>query len=157
MKCNNLLTLRNVWTLYMAVKRGLSRQVRDVDWGLLKIKWHQGEQLDIKERKTGGWSLIFSRQTLVHLCTLSSAQITPLHILTNSSLIIILLPKLYNQVIGSQDSAVGIATGYGLDGRVVGVQVTVRGRFFSSPHRPVRFWGPPILLASGYPKLFPRV
>jgi hypothetical protein len=34
------------------------------------------------------------------------------------------------------DSSVGIATGYGLDGRGVGVRVRVGVRFFSSPRRP---------------------
>jgi hypothetical protein len=35
----------------------------------------------------------------------------------------------------SRDSAVGIATGYGLDGRRDAVRATVRARFFSSPLR----------------------
>jgi hypothetical protein len=47
----------------------------------------------------------------------------------------------------SQDSAVGIATGYGLDGRAVGVRVPVGGRFFSSSRHPDQFWG----LYSAYP------
>jgi hypothetical protein len=43
-----------------------------------------------------------------------------------------------------RDSAVGIATGYGLDNRGVGVgiRVPVGSRIFSSPRRPDRFWGP---------------
>jgi hypothetical protein len=55
-----------------------------------------------------------------------------------------------------QDSAVGIATGYGLGGRGVGVRVPVRVIFFSSPRRPDQFWGPPSLLSSGYRRLFLR-
>jgi hypothetical protein len=51
----------------------------------------------------------------------------------------------------SRDSVVGIATGYGLDDRGVGV----RG-IFSSPSRPDRLWGPPILLSNGYLVFFPR-
>jgi hypothetical protein len=43
----------------------------------------------------------------------------------------------------SQDSAVGIANGHGLDDRGVGVRVPVRSRIFSSPRRPDRFWGRP--------------
>jgi hypothetical protein len=43
----------------------------------------------------------------------------------------------------SLDSAVGIATGYGLDDRVVGVRVAVGSRISSSPRRPDRLWGPP--------------
>jgi hypothetical protein len=38
-----------------------------------------------------------------------------------------------------------IATGYGLDGREAGVRFSVGDRFFSSPRRPDRFWGPPRL------------
>jgi hypothetical protein len=41
----------------------------------------------------------------------------------------------------SRDSAVGIASGYELDGRGVGVRVPVGSRMFSSSRRPDRFWG----------------
>jgi hypothetical protein len=37
---------------------------------------------------------------------------------------------------GSLDCVVGIATGYRLDGRGVGVRVPVRSSIFSSPRRP---------------------
>jgi hypothetical protein len=40
-----------------------------------------------------------------------------------------------------QDSSVGIATGYGLDDRGVGVRVSVGSRIFSSPRRPDWLWG----------------
>jgi hypothetical protein len=50
----------------------------------------------------------------------------------------------------SRDSAVGIATGYGLDDRGVGVWVSVGVRIFTSPCRPDRLWGPPNLLSNGY-------
>jgi hypothetical protein len=46
---------------------------------------------------------------------------------------------------------VGIATGYGLDDRGVGIQVPVGSRIFSSPSRRDRLWGPPNLLSNGYP------
>jgi hypothetical protein len=52
----------------------------------------------------------------------------------------------YWTIMRSRDSAVGIATGYGLDDRGVGVRVLVRSRIFSSPRRPDRLWGQPNLL-----------
>jgi hypothetical protein len=50
----------------------------------------------------------------------------------------------------SRDSVAGIATGYGLDDREVGVRVPVGSRIIFSPRRPDRFWGPPSLLSIGY-------
>jgi hypothetical protein len=44
-------------------------------------------------------------------------------------------------------SAVGIATGHGLDDRGVGVRVPVGTRIFSSPRRPDRLWDSPSLLS----------
>jgi hypothetical protein len=52
--------------------------------------------------------------------------------------------------ISNTDSVVGIATGYGLDDRGVGVRLLVGSRIFSSPRRPGRLWGPPNLLSNGY-------
>jgi hypothetical protein len=54
----------------------------------------------------------------------------------------------------SQDSVVGIATGYGLDDRGVRVRVPVGSKIFSSPGRPDRLWGPPSLLSNGFQGLF---
>jgi hypothetical protein len=50
---------------------------------------------------------------------------------------------------GSQDSVVGIETGYGTDGRGVGVRVQVEARVISCPCYPDRLWGPPNLLYNG--------
>jgi hypothetical protein len=58
-----------------------------------------------------------------------------------------------NNVCTSTD---GIAIGYGLDDRGVGVRVPVGSRIFTSPRRPDRFWGPPSLLSNGYRGRFPR-
>jgi hypothetical protein len=44
----------------------------------------------------------------------------------------------------SRDSAVGIATSYGMVDREVGVQVPVGSRIFSYPRRPGRPWAHPI-------------
>jgi hypothetical protein len=50
----------------------------------------------------------------------------------------------------SRDSAVGIATGYGLDGWGVGVRVPVGARMVTSPCRPDRLWVPLRLLSNVY-------
>jgi hypothetical protein len=50
----------------------------------------------------------------------------------------------------SRVSVVGVATGYRLDERGIGVQVPVGSRIFFSPRRPDRLWGPPNILSSGY-------
>jgi hypothetical protein len=56
----------------------------------------------------------------------------------------------------SRDSAVGIATGYGLDDQGVGVRVLVGSKIFISASLPDRHWGPPSLLFNGFRGLFPR-
>jgi hypothetical protein len=55
----------------------------------------------------------------------------------------------------SRDSAVGIATGYGLDKREVRVRLPVGPTIVTSPCCPDRLWGPPNLLYNGYQGLFP--
>jgi hypothetical protein len=44
-------------------------------------------------------------------------------------------------MVRSRDSAVGIATAYGLDDRGVGVRIPVRSRNFCSLRRQDRLWG----------------
>jgi hypothetical protein len=59
-------------------------------------------------------------------------------------------------IVLSRISAVGVATGYGLDDQGVGVRVPVGARIFTSPRRPHRLWGPPNFLSNWYRRLFPR-
>jgi hypothetical protein len=63
-------------------------------------------------------------------------------------------PNATNKIIlaldGSRDSVVGIATGYGLDDRRVGVRAPVGSRIFCSQCHLDRLWGPTSLLS--YPK-----
>jgi hypothetical protein len=56
----------------------------------------------------------------------------------------------------SHGSVVGIATGYGLENRGVGVQVSVASRILTSPYHPDRLLCPPIFLSNGYRWVVPR-
>jgi hypothetical protein len=63
----------------------------------------------------------------------------------------LVITRMFKTIWGrSWDSVVGIATGYGLDDRGVGVRAPVGSRIFSSPLRPDRLWSPPNLLSNGY-------
>jgi hypothetical protein len=59
-------------------------------------------------------------------------------------------------IIRNRDSAVGIATGYELNGWGVRVRVPIEARFFSSPRRKNQFWSPPSLLSIRYRGFFPQ-
>jgi hypothetical protein len=56
----------------------------------------------------------------------------------------------------SRGSAVGIATGYGVDDRGVGVWLPVGSRIFSSPCLPDWLWGLPSFLSNAYRRLILR-
>jgi hypothetical protein len=53
------------------------------------------------------------------------------------------------------DSSLGIATGYGLDGKELEIDSRQGMWFLSFPQRPDRLWGSPSLLANGYRGVFP--
>jgi hypothetical protein len=55
----------------------------------------------------------------------------------------------------SRDSAVGIATSYGLDHQGIGVRVPVGARIFTSPCRLDWLWGPQASYAMGTGGSFP--
>jgi hypothetical protein len=52
--------------------------------------------------------------------------------------------------------SIGIADGYGLDDRGVGVRVPVTSKLFSSPRPPDRLWGPSSLLYNACRGQYPR-
>jgi hypothetical protein len=58
------------------------------------------------------------------------------------------LKRQYN--VWSRDSSVGIASGYGLVDRGVGVRVPVGSKIFSSPRSPDRLRGQPSILSNAY-------
>jgi hypothetical protein len=57
----------------------------------------------------------------------------------------------------SRDSAVGIATAYGLNDQEVGIQIPEGPRIFSSPRRPDWHWGLPSPYTMGARGFFPGV
>jgi hypothetical protein len=61
----------------------------------------------------------------------------------------------YLILLGTQDSSVGIVTGYRLNGWGVGFWAPVGARFSFSPHHPDWFWGSSSLLSKWYWRLFP--
>jgi hypothetical protein len=127
-------------------------------WSSLKVNLGSGGTCRLhlhgrrisQAKKGGGGLLPASSWFLACLIRLSwrwKRHVSPKHMLNFNGL---------HSVIWRLVSPFGVATGYGLDGRGVGVRVPVGPRLFSSPRRPDRFWGPPSLLSNGYQGLFPR-
>jgi hypothetical protein len=85
-------------------------------------------------------------RSVCYLLTLSYALLDSVNLIIFACL----LPTFKNR-----DSAVGIATGYGLDDQGVGVRIPVGARIFTSPCLPDRLWGPPNL-SNVYRGLFPQ-
>jgi hypothetical protein len=98
--------------------------------------------------------VITSFATSQHVLILASFNLAYLFVFSLSSpcsfCYVLMLLVLCTLCLGSRDSAVGIATGCGLDDGWVGVRVPVGSRIFYSPRRPDRLWGPPSLLSNGY-------
>jgi hypothetical protein len=61
--------------------------------------------------------------------------------LSHSQCVVHVFLNIHYPPIVSRDSAVGIATGCGLEDREDGVRIPVGSRIFSSPRRPDRLWG----------------
>jgi hypothetical protein len=58
--------------------------------------------------------------------------------------------SLFSFLCKGHGSAVGIATGCGLDDRGIGVRVLVEERIFTFPYRSDRLWSPHGLLSNGH-------
>jgi hypothetical protein len=89
-----------------------------------------------------------------HFCLYPSVCVSPQIFIRR----LIFVRSLFNDDTGNfmgRDSAVGIATSYGLDYQWVRVRVPVGARILISPCRPNRLWGPSSLLSNGYWGLFP--
>jgi hypothetical protein len=76
---------------------------------------------------------------------------------TNAIALFELLLLITVVMVRSQDSAVGIATGYDMDDRQVWVRIPVGSRIFSSPRRPDRIRPPPPSYPMVTGALSPRV
>jgi hypothetical protein len=85
-----------------------------------------------------------------------SASFTAVHCVWSCAVSCVLTFALLLILFRSRDNVVGIATGYRLDKRRVGVQVLAGSRSFSSPRCPDRLLGPPNLKSRGYRGNFPR-
>jgi hypothetical protein len=62
-------------------------------------------------------------------------------LMLGKNLLPLFLHSTYSIFMG-RGSSVGLANGYGLDNRGVGVRVPVEPRIFTSPHRPDQLWRP---------------
>jgi hypothetical protein len=111
------------------------------------------------------WNTAFKR-AFCHSVYLIGLDVCLLHVYCcraneNNEAVILHRPKIIllhtvTFILIYSDSAVGIATGYGLEDGGFRVWVPVGSRIFSSPRHLDRLWGPPSLLSNGYRELFPR-
>jgi hypothetical protein len=106
-----------------------------------------------------GWCFVFGARISFRGCRLAHASRAPRLIVWIASRIApsgrwyVLQVWPLNRI---WNSAVGIATGYGLDDRGVGVRVPVGSRIFCSSSRSDQLWDTPSLLSDGYRWLFLR-
>jgi hypothetical protein len=98
--------------------------------------------IDVISYRKKKFTILF--QSWINLFRVTSFSLIYLNILQ-----LVCMKASYQRIRGSRGSAVGIATGYGLDDRGVGVRVPVRSRTFTSSSS-ARLWGPPNILSNGY-------
>jgi hypothetical protein len=105
---------------------------------------------------------VFLTRCLIYFTIINRGYLTPTateqgHIYTIHSLT--LYSNIYRDLCQyvSRDSAVGVATGYGLDDSEVGVRVPVGSRIITSPRRPNGFGVHPTSYPKGTGSSFPGV
>jgi hypothetical protein len=93
--------------------------------------------------------------TLFHVFTLSTI-INIMATYIDFAILIIRFEIFYFPISYPKPSAVGLATGYGLDDQGFGVRDPMGVRIFTFLYCPDRLWGSPNLLSYEYRGLFPR-
>jgi hypothetical protein len=110
---------------------------------IIQVDWRS----NASDLCSGGATSNFDRDT-------DYPDILPQSVQANTAIITLIRPRPHRS--RNRDRAVGIATGYGLYDRGVGVRVPMESRFVSSSTRPDWLWCPPSLLSNGYQGLFSR-
>jgi hypothetical protein len=135
---------------YIAEERScglIQRKMEDISEVKKKDKGCQEMENENLWGERRDWRILVYRP--VNLRNGNSAILLLLLLLPLVIIIIIIIIIINTMKIGSRCSVVGIATGYGLDNRGVGVRVPVISRIFSCPRRSDRLCGPASLLSCG--------
>jgi hypothetical protein len=125
---------------------GLGRNMSWPNWGtILVLLWRDwGKSRRVSSRISGVPSEIWTE----HLQDTNRVDYLRIHVRLLSTVMWHCVVR--NNVLPQYSGVVGIATGYGLDDRGIGVRVLVGSRIFSSPRRRDRLWGASNLLYNGY-------